>query len=109
MSTVLDDDGTVPHSGGHRVLFVHCHPAADSTVSRARDVAARAIERQGGQARHIDLYAESFDPVLSAWERRNHLGDPAGKPAIAALAEHGVDERAFVTQPEGETVVYRVP
>jgi L-ascorbate metabolism protein UlaG (beta-lactamase superfamily) len=27
----------------------------------------------------------------------------------AALAEHGVDERAFVTQPEGETVVYRVP
>ena len=26
-----------------------------------------------------------------------------------ALAEHGVDERAFVTQPEGETVVYRVP
>jgi L-ascorbate metabolism protein UlaG (beta-lactamase superfamily) len=36
--------------------------------------------------------------------------EPIHQPAIdlaAALAEHGVDPRAFVVQPEGETVVYR--
>jgi NAD(P)H dehydrogenase (quinone) len=69
------------------VLFVHCHPSPESTVSQARDRAVHAATQHGADVRHIDLYAESFDPVLSAWERRNHLADPASKPSIAAHAD----------------------
>lgn len=72
-----------PTQNGTRALFVHCHPSPDSTTTAARDRAAAAVVRNGGEVRHIDLYAEGFDPVLSAWERRHHLDDPATKPEIA--------------------------
>ncbi|MFM8312634.1 MAG: NAD(P)H-dependent oxidoreductase [Ilumatobacteraceae bacterium] len=72
---------------GVRALLVHCHPSAGSTMSMARDRAAEAITGSGGEVRQIDLYEEGFDPVLSAWERRNHLADPSTKPGIAAHAQ----------------------
>ena len=78
--------GTAPPSRV-RALVVHCHPSAESTVSMARDRAAAAITGAGGEVRQIDLYAEGFEPVLSAWERRNHLADPSTKPDIAPHAQ----------------------
>ncbi|MFZ9628921.1 MAG: NAD(P)H-dependent oxidoreductase [Ilumatobacteraceae bacterium] len=87
----MTDEQTFPTRAAagnrRRVLFVHCHPSADSTVSHARDRAAEAVGRRGNETRRIDLYAEAFDPLLSAWERRHHLGDPADKPSIAAHAD----------------------
>lgn len=68
------------------VLVVHCHPSQTSLVAQARDRLLQRLGARGHQVRQIDLYDEGFSPVLSAWERRHHLDDPAGKPAIAAHA-----------------------
>lgn len=68
------------------VLVVHCHPATTSLVAQARDRVLQRLGARGHAVRQIDLYAEGFSPVLSAWERRHHLDDPAGKPSIAAHA-----------------------
>lgn len=68
------------------VLVVHCHPSTTSLIATARDRVLRALGARGHAVRQIDLYDEGFSPVLSAWERRHHLDDPAGKPAIAAHA-----------------------
>lgn len=68
------------------VLVVHCHPSAASLVAHARDRILLTLGARGHEVRQIDLYDEGFSPVLSAWERRHHLDDPAAKPSIAAHA-----------------------
>ena len=54
-----------------RVLYVYCHPVPESFHGAVRDVALEGLRR-----RHdvdlLDLYAEGFDPVLGAEERRRY-------------------------------------
>jgi putative NADPH-quinone reductase len=54
-----------------RVLYVYCHPVPESFHGAIRDL---ALERL--RSRHdvdlLDLYAEGFDPVLGAEERRRY-------------------------------------
>jgi len=54
-----------------RVLYVYCHPVPESFHGAIRDVALEGLRR-----RHdvdlLDLYAEGFDPVLGAEERRRY-------------------------------------
>lgn len=69
-----------------KVLVVHCHPSSTSLISRARDRAVARLRADGHELRTIDLYAEGFSPVLSAWERRHHLDPPDTKPEIMAHA-----------------------
>lgn len=70
------------------VLVVHCHPSATSLVSAARDRAIDALHRAGHEVRAIDLYAEGFEPRLSAWERRNQFERPEAKAQIGEYAAH---------------------
>lgn len=69
-----------------RLLLVHCHPDPDSYGAALRRAAAEAIRAAGHELREIDLYAEGFDPVLSADEKRSYLPDTARN--IAALTSH---------------------
>lgn len=62
---------------------VYAHPVPESFIAAARDTAVAALQRAGHEVRVTDLYAEGFDPVLSAWEKANHLAPPDSKPAIA--------------------------
>ena len=65
-----------------RTLVVYCHPAADSFASAVLDTAVAALHAAHHEVRVTDLYAEGFDPVLTADEHSHHLDDPATKPGI---------------------------
>ena len=49
------------------------------------DRAVEALQRRGHEVRITDLYADGFDPVLSAEERARHL-EPGADPAVAGHA-----------------------
>ena len=68
-----------------RVLVVYCHPVPESFCAAVRDTAVEALTARGWEVRLVDLYAEGFDPVMGADERR-HYNDRA--PTDPALAPH---------------------
>lgn len=67
-----------------RALILFAHPLPDSFGAALRDTAAEALQAGGHDVRIHDLYAEGFDPVLSAEAHRAHLDPPERKPEIAA-------------------------
>lgn len=72
-----------------RVLHLYCHPLPESFHAAIRAAATDGLARAGHEVDLLDLYAEGFDPVLSA-EARRHYHDTsrnrAGlEPYIARL------------------------
>jgi NAD(P)H dehydrogenase (quinone) len=59
-----------------RVLYVYCHPLSDSFHAAIRKEALAGLGEAGHTVDLLDLYAEGFDPVLTA-ERRRDYHDPA--------------------------------
>lgn len=55
-----------------RVLVVYCHPVPESFCAAVRDATVAALGERGCQVRLVDLYAERFDPVMPADERRTY-------------------------------------
>lgn len=55
-----------------RLLVIHCHPVPESFGSAIRDEVLDAAEKAGHALRLRDLYAEGFDPVMGAQERRDY-------------------------------------
>jgi putative NADPH-quinone reductase len=55
-----------------RVLAVYCHPNPASLVAAARDRALSGLETGGHEVRLIDLYADGFEPAMTAHERVTH-------------------------------------
>ena len=53
-----------------RVLVVYAHPLADSFAAALHQTIVAALRRGGHEVDDCDLYAEGFDPVLTAAERR---------------------------------------
>ena len=58
-----------------RVLLVHAHPVADSFSAALCAAIQEALGAAGHQVDLCDLYAERFDPVLSA-DARARYHDP---------------------------------
>jgi NAD(P)H dehydrogenase (quinone) len=83
-----------------KLLLVFCHPDPASYGAALRDAAVQALQGSGHELRQIDLYAEGFDPVFSAAEKRSYLGDTAQN--IAGVAAH-VEALRWA---EGWVVVY---
>ena len=52
-----------------RILVVWAHPLADSYSAALKDRAVSALQSSGHDIDLLDLYAEEFDPALSAQER----------------------------------------
>lgn len=69
-----------------RVLVVHCHPDPASFVAACRDRVLAGLAHAGHEVRVNDLYADGFDPVLSALERRRHLV-PGADPSLDRYVE----------------------
>lgn len=55
-----------------RVLYLYCHPLAESFHAAIRERALRGLDRAGHDVDLCDLYAEGFDPVMSAEGRRDY-------------------------------------
>jgi NAD(P)H dehydrogenase (quinone) len=68
-----------------RVLLIYAHPLADSFAGALHQRIVAALCRSGHEVDDCDLYAEGFDPVLSAPERRAY-NTPS--PDLAAVATH---------------------
>jgi putative NADPH-quinone reductase len=69
-----------------KTYLVYCHPSETSFTAAARDRALAGLRAGGHDVRVSDLYADEFQPELSAWERTNHLSPPDTKPEIATYA-----------------------
>lgn len=55
-----------------RALVLHAHPVAESfSAALCAEVLAR-LRGRGWEVDHCDLYAEGFDPVMTAGERRGY-------------------------------------
>lgn len=68
-----------------RVLVIYAHPLANSLASALHQAIVDTLRRGGHDVDDCDLYAEHFDPVLSAAERRSY-NTPA--PDLSAVADH---------------------
>jgi NAD(P)H dehydrogenase (quinone) len=55
-----------------RVLYIYCHPLPESFHAAIREQALAGLKAGGHEVDLLDLYAEGFDPVLSADARRRY-------------------------------------
>jgi Flavodoxin-like fold len=62
--------GSIWGLGRLRVLVIYGHPLADSLAAALHRVIIETLRHAGHEVNDCDLYAEGFDPVLSASERR---------------------------------------
>ncbi|NKX45492.1 NAD(P)H-dependent oxidoreductase [Roseicyclus persicicus] len=62
-----------------RALVVYCHPRTGSFTEAVRDVVLARLAAAGAEVRLRDLYAEGFDPVLSAPEHEGYEAEPANR------------------------------
>lgn len=69
-----------------RILVVSCHPLDDGLVGAARERALHALATGAAEVRHRDLYAEGFDPELTADEHRTHVTPGVG-PDLESYAD----------------------
>lgn len=70
-----------------RVLVIYCHPDPQSLAAAVRDRALTALAAAGAEVRLADLYAEGFDPVLTAGDLAQYGESPANEGRIAPYAE----------------------
>ena len=73
-----------------RVLVVHCHPNPASLVAAAKDRVIAGLAAARHEVRLVDLYADGFEPAMTAQERRTHK-----EPGIAPELQHYADDLAW--------------
>ncbi len=74
-----------------RVLVLYAHPLADSFAAALHQAVVASLRRGGHEVDDCDLYAEGFDPVLNAAERRAY-NTPS--PELGGVADHVARLRA---------------
>lgn len=67
-----------------RVLVVYAHPLADSFASALHQAVLAALRGGGHEVDDCDLYAEGFDPVVSAAERAAYNTPSPDLSAVAS-------------------------
>ena len=70
-----------------KTLVVYVHPVEGSFTSRVRDAIMQHLPTHHHEIRLRDLYAENFDPFLSANERTLHHTPPTTRPELARDVE----------------------
>lgn len=69
-----------------RVLVVYSHPNPESLVAAAKERVLAGLGAAGHEVRVTDLYADGFDPKMSAEERRVHA-EPGVAPELQGYAD----------------------
>ena len=70
-----------------QALVVLAHPLSDSLCAHLAREAVDALKARGADVDVLDLYAETFQPALTAAERRLHYATPEPGPDIVALQQ----------------------
>jgi len=68
-----------------RVLVIYAHPLADSYAAALHRAVVETLTAAGHEVDDCDLYADGFDPVMTAPERRAH-NTPT--PDLSAVTSH---------------------
>jgi putative NADPH-quinone reductase len=82
-----------------QVLLVHAHPRPDSFSTALNTTVAEALRKAGHAVELRDLYAEGFEPAMSAEERGRHHDIPRNLEGIA-------DHVASLQRAEALVLVY---
>ncbi|MCU0832634.1 MAG: NAD(P)H-dependent oxidoreductase [Rhizobiaceae bacterium] len=69
-----------------KVLVVYCHPVPESFCGSVKNVVVETLEKAGHEVDLLDLYAENFNPVMPAEERR--IYNDMKKPEECAYPDH---------------------
>lgn len=81
-----------------RVLHLYCHPLEESFHAAIRAAAGEGLARAGHEVDLLDLYAEGFDPVLSAEARRRYHDTSRNRLGLEAQIERLLRAEALVVQ-----------
>jgi NAD(P)H dehydrogenase (quinone) len=81
-----------------RVLYLYCHPLSDSLHSAIRDAALDALKNRGHAVDLLDLYGESFQPVLTGDERRHYFDSPRNQAGLESTVARLKSAEALVVQ-----------
>lgn len=81
-----------------RVLHLYCHPLEESFHAALRGAALEGLARARHEVDLLDLYAEGFDPVLSAEARRRYHDPAANRAGLEAHVERLLRAEALVVQ-----------
>ena len=79
-----------------RVLVVYAHPLADSLNGTLHGTILEALREAGHEADDLDLYADGFDPVLTAEERQGYFDIEANRARFRDYAERIEAARGLV-------------
>jgi putative NADPH-quinone reductase len=79
-----------------RVLYLYAHPLEESFHHAVREEARAGLREAGHAVDLCDLYAEGFDPVLSAAERRGYHGLPANRAPVESYIRRVEQAEALV-------------
>ncbi|MGI3167572.1 NAD(P)H-dependent oxidoreductase [Pseudooceanicola sp. C21-150M6] len=70
-----------------RALIIYCHPRDTSFTAAIRDRVMAQLDKAGIEHRMIDLYAEGFNPVMSAQEHTDYLTPGINRAALESHVE----------------------
>jgi putative NADPH-quinone reductase len=70
-----------------RALVVLAHPLSDSLCAHLAQQTVEALRSRGATVDVVDLYAEAFQPALTAEERRLHYATPEPGADVVAMQQ----------------------
>jgi putative NADPH-quinone reductase len=81
-----------------RVLYLYCHPLADSYHAGIRAAALSSLRAAGHEVDLCDLYAEGFEPILTEAMRRDYHDTSLNQRGLEAHIERLRRAEALVVQ-----------
>lgn len=70
-----------------RVHVIYAHPLQDSLAAQLHGIVVDELTKAGHEVDDLDLYAEGFDPVLSADDRRDYHDIAINRQKVAGYVE----------------------
>ncbi len=81
-----------------RILYLYCHPLEESFHAAIRDAGVAALRANGHEVDLCDLYAEGFEPILTAEMRREYHDTSLNRKGIEVYVERLHKAEALVVQ-----------
>jgi putative NADPH-quinone reductase len=81
-----------------RVLYIYCHPLPESFHAAIREQALAGLKAGGHEVDLLDLYAEGFDPILSADARRRYHDTSRNQTGVEDYVRRLTSADALVVQ-----------
>lgn len=70
-----------------RVHVIYAHPLQDSLAAQLHAIVVDELTKAGHEVDDLDLYAEGFDPVLSADDRRDYHDTAINQRKVASYVQ----------------------